>query len=148
MSNNNNSRKRLTWEQTAINLAHKIASYRSEDPFCQVGACIIKNDNSIVLGYNGAPSKMEMDWSDRDGRRKWVFHAESNVLNRVLPGETRLLAVTHMPCEQCLKIIKQKEINTVYYSISIPHYTPEQVCEMAKLFNIQLIQIQFNEIAE
>jgi deoxycytidylate deaminase len=134
---------RLSWEQTAINLAFDIAKYRSEDPYVKVGACIIKQDNSIVLGYNGAPAGMVMDWSNRDERRKWVFHAESNVLNRILPGEAKLLAVTHMPCVECLKVIKQKEINTVYYSIRIPQYSPEVVDKMADMFQIKLIQLNY-----
>lgn len=134
---------RLTWEQTALNLAFDIAKYRSEDPYVKVGACIIKKDKSIVLGYNGAPSGMTMDWTNRDERRKWVFHAESNVLNRILPGEAELLAVTHLPCIECLKVIKQKEINTVYYSIQIPQYNPEQVEQTAKLFNVELKQLHY-----
>jgi deoxycytidylate deaminase len=134
---------RLSWEQTAINLAFDIAKYRSEDPYVKVGACIIKQDNSIVLGYNGSPAGMVMDWSNRDERRKWVFHAESNVLNRILPGEAKLLAVTHMPCVECLKVIKQKEINTVYYSIRIPQYSPEVVDKMADMFQIKLIQLNY-----
>ena len=134
---------RLTWEQTALNLAFDIAKYRSEDPYVKVGACIIKKDKSIVLGYNGAPSGMTMDWTNRDERRKWVFHAESNVLNRILPGDAELLAVTHLPCIECLKVIKQKEINTVYYSIQIPQYNPEQVEQTAKLFNVELKQLHY-----
>jgi deoxycytidylate deaminase len=134
---------RLSWEQTAINLAFDIAKYRSEDPYVKVGACIIKQDNSIVLGYNGAPAGMVMDWSNRDERRKWVFHAESNVLNRILPGDAKLLAVTHIPCVECLKVIKQKEINTVYYSIRSPQYSPEVVDKMADMFQIKLIQLNY-----
>ena len=134
---------RLTWEQTAINLAFDIAKYRSQDPFVKVGACIIKNDKSIVLGYNGAPTGMELDWSDRDERRKWVLHAESNVLNRILPGEAELLAVTHIPCIECLKVIKQKEIDTVYYSILSEQYNPTAVEEIAKIFQINLIQLNY-----
>ena len=138
----NSGRTRLTWPETAIRLAFNIAEYRSQDIFLQVGACIIKNDNSIILGYNGAPKNMEMDWSNRDERRKWVFHAESNVLNRVLPGETKLLAVTHIPCGDCLKIIKQKEIDTVYYSIESPQYDPNSVKKMAEQYRIKLIQLE------
>ena len=134
---------RLTWEQTALNLAFDIAKYRSEDPYVKVGACIIKKDKSILLGYNGAPKGMTMDWSNRDERRKWVFHAESNVLNRVLPGEAELLAVTHIPCVDCLKVIKQKEINTVYYSIRSEQYSPAIVENMAAMFQIKLIQLNY-----
>lgn len=134
---------RLTWEQTAINLAFDIAKYRSQDPFVKVGACIIKKDKSILLGYNGAPRGMELDWSDRDERRKWVLHAESNVLNRILPGEAELLAVTHIPCIDCLKVIKQKEIDTVYYSIRSEQYSPNVVENIAGMFKIKLIQLNY-----
>lgn len=137
---------RLTWEQTALNLAFDIAKYRSEDPYVKVGACIIKKDKSILLGYNGAPKGMTMDWSNRDERRKWVFHAESNVLNRVLPGESELLAVTHIPCVDCLKVIKQKEISTVYYSIRSEQYSPAVVENMAGMFQIKLIQLNYVNI--
>lgn len=139
-----NKRERLSWEHTALRLAFDIASYRSEDPYCQVGACILKHDNTIILGYNGAPKGIELDWSDRDGRRKRVLHAESNVLNRVLPGETKLLAVTHLPCPECLKVIKQKEINTVYYSKIINHYDPSFVFTLATEFNIALTKIDID----
>lgn len=134
-------RKRLSWEETAIKLAFNIAEYRSEDLYVQVGAVIIKHDNSILLGYNGAPKGMSLDWSNRDLRREWVLHAESNVLNRVLPGETKLLAVTHIPCKDCLKIIKQKEIQIVYYSIESQQYDPENVKKLAIQYDIKLIQL-------
>jgi deoxycytidylate deaminase len=74
-------RNRLNWAQTAINLAYDIAKYRSEDPYVQVGACIIKKDKSMLLGYNGAPSGVDIDWANRDKRRARVLHAEANVLN-------------------------------------------------------------------
>jgi deoxycytidylate deaminase len=137
-----NGRNRLTWEETAMNLAFNIAEYRSEDPFVQVGACIIKNDNQIVLGYNGSPKNTDFDWSDRTERRTWVFHAEANAVSQVLQGETKLLAVTHIPCADCLKLIKQKEINTVYYKIESQQYNPEFVKQLAIKFNIQLIQLK------
>ena len=136
-----NGRDRFSWAETALNLAFNIADYRSEDPFLQVGACVIKHDKSIVLGYNGAPSNMELDWSNRDERRKWVFHAEANVLNRVLPGEANFIAVTHLPCADCLKIIKQKEIKTVYYKSELQQCNPELVHSLAKQYQINLVQL-------
>ena len=42
-----NGRNRLSWPETAMNLAFDIAKYRSEDPYVQVGAVIIKNDGSM-----------------------------------------------------------------------------------------------------
>ncbi len=92
-----NGRKRLSWEETALKLAFNIADYRSEDPYIQVGAVIIKHDNSIILGYNGAPPKVEVDWSNRDTRRDRVIHAEENALDNIKFGEAKIMAVTAMP---------------------------------------------------
>ena len=133
-----NGRKRLDWIKTAINLAHDIAKYRSEDPNIQVGACAIKHDSSIILGYNGAPSGIDIDWSNREEKRKRVLHAEANVLNFVKPGEVNILAVTHLPCIDCLKIIKQKKIYTVYYNDILSHYNPDEVFKIASEFGIDL----------
>jgi deoxycytidylate deaminase len=136
-----NGRERLSWEQTAMNLAHNIAFFRSEDPYVRVGACIIKKDRSILLGYNGAPSGVDIDWSDRDKRRARVLHAEANVLNFVKPNEVELLACTHLPCGECLKVIAQKKINKVYFGKLLDNYDSELTFEMAKEFNIELIRV-------
>ena len=50
----------------------------------------------MFLGYNGAPSGVDIDWSDRNARRERVLHAEANVLNFVKPNEVELLACTHL----------------------------------------------------
>ena len=70
------SMKRLDWEEYALELA-RVAALRSEDPFMKVGACVLRHDNSVAgLGYNGAPPGIEIDWSNRDERRKrsWYFN--------------------------------------------------------------------------
>src|SRR5437762_9314780 len=105
-----NGRKRLSWEETALRLAFNIAEYRSEDPYVQVGSVIIKTDNQILIGYNGAPTGIEIDWSNRDERRKRVLHSEENTLLGVKRGETKIMAVTALPCERCMRLIANKSI--------------------------------------
>lgn len=136
-----NGRKRLSWPKTALNLALNVAYYRSEDPYVQVGAVAIKNDDSVVLGYNGAPSGVEIDWSNRDDRRKRVIHAEANVLNFVKPNEVKFLATTHLPCPECLKIISQKKINLVYYRGELEGYPNDFSFQLAEEFKIKLIKL-------
>ena len=138
---NFSGRSRLDWPNTAINLAFDIAKYRSEDPWVQVGAVGIKRDKSLILGYNGAPSGISIDWSNRDERRPYVLHAEENVLNYAKPGEIEILAVTHLPCDRCLKLIAQKKIKTVFYSDTLPNYNSELTFAMAKKFKIKLVQL-------
>lgn len=135
-----NGRQRLSWQQAAINLAFDIADYKSEDPYTQVGACAIKyNGFEVGLGYNGPPSKIDIDWSNREAKNQRVLHAEANVLNRVLPGEVVFLAVTHLPCNDCIKVIAQKGIKTVIYTIELAKYNIELTKQLAKEFGIELI---------
>ena len=106
---------RIDWERYALSLA-KVAALRSEDPFVKVGACVLRHDNSVAsLGYNGAPPKVNIDWSDRDERRRRVIHAEANALRYVKPQECRLLACTLLPCNDCLKVISSYGIKEVVY---------------------------------
>tara|TARA_Y100001938_G_scaffold131022_1_gene187619 strand:+ start:107 stop:508 length:402 start_codon:yes stop_codon:yes gene_type:complete len=106
---------RIDWERYALSLA-KVAALRSEDPFVKVGACVLRHDNSVAsLGYNGAPPKVNIDWSDRDERRRRVIHAEANALRYVKPQECRLLACTLLPCNDCLKLISSYGIKEVVY---------------------------------
>ena len=107
---------RINWETYALELAF-VASERSEDPYLKVGACILRHDNSVAgLGYNGAPPGIEIDWSDRDERRKRVVHAEVNALRYSEPGECRLLTCTHLPCNDCLRMIASYGIKSIVYT--------------------------------
>tara|TARA_R110000787_G_scaffold141418_4_gene254929 strand:+ start:2509 stop:2934 length:426 start_codon:yes stop_codon:yes gene_type:complete len=137
-----NGRKRKSWPVTALNLAFSIADSRSEDPYRQVGAVAIKKDGSIVAGYNGAPSGIDIDWSDRDARQFRAIHAEENVLNFCKPGEVDFLAVTCTPCYSCIKTIAAKRISKVYYCLDYQSEKSQLVIDLAKEFKIELIQIQ------
>jgi dCMP deaminase len=141
-----NGRNRLNWAETAINLAFDIAKYRSEDPYVQVGAVIIKKDGSMFLGYNGAPSGVDIDWSDRNARRERVLHAEANVLNFVKPNEVELLACTHLPCKECLKMIAQKRVSTVYYSEELEGYDSSLTFKLAEEFGIDIIKLNYEKV--
>jgi len=141
------ARERLGWAETGIRLAYEIAKCRSEDPFLIVGAFAKKYDGSVVLGYNGAPCGVEIDWSNRDERRKRVLHAESNTLNFCLPGEVELLCVTHMPCCECIKIIAQKRIKMVCFSEEASGYDSGLTIKLAKEFGIDLRQIRLDSIS-
>ena len=141
-------RKRLNWAETAIRLAFDIAEYRSEDPYAQVGAVIIKRDGSMFLGYNGAPSGVDIDWSNRDVRRDKVLHAEANVLNFVKPNEVELLACTHLPCKECIKLIAQKKVDTVYYSNELEGYDSSLTFKLAEEFNVKIINLNYEKITK
>lgn len=107
--------KRLSWPEYAMELA-KAAALRSEDPYKKVGACILRYDNTVAaIGYNGAPPGIEINWSDRDERRRRVSHAEAAALRYIKPHEAKLIAVTLRPCSECIKNIAMYGIKEVYY---------------------------------
>jgi len=137
-------RKRLSWEETALRLAFDITRYRCEDPFVQVGAAIIKNDGSILLGYNGAPSGQEIDWSNRDERRERVIHSEENVLTWVKPGEVKIMACTALPCKVCMKTVAHKKIKKLVYRDELDGYDNEFSKKLAKEFGIELVRLDIN----
>jgi len=136
---------RPTWAQWALGIA-RAASERSEDPYVRVGACILGQDNSVAsVGYNGIPAGYTIDMHDRDARRPYMVHAEGNALRYILPGQGRLIAVTHMPCAECLKMIKSYDINEVVYGVTIENsvYDLPQVQKMAFEFGVNMYAIGY-----
>ena len=130
---------RLNWQEYGIELA-KTAASRSEDPFVQVGCCIFRPDNSVAsLGYNGAPPGINIDWSDRDERRKRVIHAETTALKHIKPNEADRMFVTLMPCGDCIKNAASYGIKQVFY---IKVYNLDETARnLALEFGIDLKQI-------
>ena len=114
---------RLSWGEYALQLA-KTASLRSEDPYHKVGACAIGHNNMVVgLGYNGVPSSFEVDekfWKDRDARRRYMIHAETNCLSLFKRGEAKAIATTLLPCSYCATAIVAYEIQYVIYGEEYP----------------------------
>lgn len=111
----------ISWDEFFMGVA-KLASQRSKDPNTQVGACIVKDNIILSVGYNGFPrgcSDDEFPWTreGEDNKYKYVVHAELNaILNsqgRNLNGST--LYVTLFPCNECAKAIIQSGIKEVVY---------------------------------
>ncbi|NBP03230.1 MAG: deoxycytidylate deaminase [Proteobacteria bacterium] len=109
---------RLSWSKYALNLATE-ASKRSEDPHVQVGACALSKDNRVLgVAYNGLVSGKNVTdefWTDRDYRRKYMIHAETNLLSLFERGEARLVACTLLPCGYCARMICAWQIPEVVY---------------------------------
>jgi|TARA_R100000152_G_C6711877_1_gene139366 dCMP deaminase len=129
---------RISWEEYALALA-KAASKRSEDPFVKVGAVVLRSDRSVAgVGYNGAPAGIEIDWSDRDERRKRVIHAEINALRYVRPNEADILACTLLPCSACVQTIAAHGIKHIIYNDV--YAVDDLALTLCKEFNIKLEQ--------
>lgn len=69
----------IEWEDYFMALA-MVASMRSKDPECQVGACIANSDNVVVgMGYNGFP------YGCSDDKFSWIKE-ENSMNNKHLYG--------------------------------------------------------------
>lgn len=112
--------QRISWDKHALLLAWA-AIRRSEDPYLKVGACALGHSNEVLgVAYNGLiPGKIVDDefWKDRDKRRPFMIHAETNLLARINPGQARLIAITLQPCSHCAQAIAAYGIKKVVYSM-------------------------------
>lgn len=115
----------ISWDMYFMALA-LISARRSKDPNTQVGACIVKDNKVLSLGYNGAPngySDDEFPW-EREGeflntKYAFVVHGEMNaILNyngNKKDFEGCTIYVTEFPCNECAKAIVQTGIKEVIY---------------------------------
>jgi len=110
---------RISWESYALKIA-SVAAQRSEDPFKQVGACALDFSNRVIgVAYNGLAPGIDVKdtfWSDRDARRPYIIHAETNLLSLFKRGECKLLACTLLPCHCCANAIVAHGVKKVVYS--------------------------------
>lgn len=129
----------MDWHEYALELA-EVAKLKSKDPWKRVGACLLRHDNTVAgIGFNGFPAGMNEDWQDRDNRRLFTVHAEQNALRYVKPNECRLIAVTLLPCNDCLKAIASYGIKRVVYR---DLYDRDMTSiDLAGEFGIELIKI-------
>lgn len=122
----NRAKKReeyISWDEYFMGIAI-LSGKRSKDPSTQVGACIVKDNKIIGIGYNGLPAGCSDDdfpW-EKEGefletKYPYVVHAELNaILNSItndLKGSSIYVAL--FPCNECAKAIIQSGIKKVVY---------------------------------
>ena len=140
---------RPTWEEYALRLA-ETASLRSEDPHVRVGSCALDHNNRVLgVAYNGlAPGITVSDhfWSDRDGRRPYILHSETNLLSLFKRGEGRLIACTLLPCSSCARQIVAHGIKKVIYR---DVYTKDMgALDIFKFYNIECEKIMLPSLSD
>lgn len=113
----------ISWDQYFIGVA-ALSAHRSKDPKTQVGACIVRDNKILSVGYNGFPNGISDDkfpWSSESAKlenRKdaYVVHAELNaILNSNVNLQGATIYVTLHPCNECAKAIIQAGIKKVYF---------------------------------
>lgn len=111
---------RPSFPEWALGIA-KAASVRSEDPYVKVGAVVVAFDWTVLgIGYNGLPPGTDMPtawWADRDGRRPFMIHAETNAFRTVSSSHAGAIYVvsTHIPCATCMSLLGSFRVSGVYY---------------------------------
>lgn len=115
----------LSWDEYFMGVA-LLSSMRSKDPNTQVGACIVKDNRILSIGYNGTPNGFEdkfFPW-DRKGQTlmtkyPFVCHAELNAISNFRGNKKDLegskLYVTLFPCNDCAKLVIQNGIKEIIY---------------------------------
>lgn len=136
---------RISWENYALELA-KTASMRSEDPYKKVGACALSFDNRVLgVAYNGLKSGKNPDvsfWKDRDARRPYMIHAETNVLSLFSRNECRLLAVTMMPCSCCARMICAWNIPELVYFEEYNSIESKYSMDIFQFYGIKITKLE------
>ncbi len=113
--------KRISWDEYFISIAEK-ASMRSTCPKAAVGAIVVKDNQIIGTGYNGAPSGLphcsDIGCIEINGHCSNVIHAEINAIIHAQKNNNvngAILYCTYKPCFECCKIIINVGISKVKY---------------------------------
>lgn len=114
----------LSWDEYFMGIAI-FTSFRSKDPSSKVGTIIVNPDNHIIAaGYNGFVAGVDEEhfsWAREgdflDTKYAFVVHAEVNaIINSTIADFNGCkLYATLFPCNECAKLIAQKNITDVYY---------------------------------
>ena len=123
------------------------------------GAIIVKNDEIISTGYNGAPrgrvNCSELGYCNREqlripsGQRYELcrsVHAEANAITKVAKSANNCdgstLYITAAPCIECSKLIIQAGIKRVVYC---EEYRSEEGLDLLRKVGIECIQREIDE---
>ncbi|MEG0023782.1 MAG: deoxycytidylate deaminase [Akkermansia sp.] len=143
-----NKTKRLPFPQYVMTLAHA-AALRSEDPYRKVGAAALDKDNRVIgTSYNGLYPGFEATdefWASRDGRQKYMLHAEINLCSLFHRGEVSVVACTTMPCTSCMQALCAHGVKTIYYA---EPYAKSEAPAIAEMYGVSLIQVSDYPLAQ
>lgn len=139
-------KSRPTWDDMYMEIAEVVAK-RSKDPHTKVGAVIAKDNHILGIGYNAEPRgfSYDFDWNSSE-KYDYVIHAELNAIanstffGNSIVGSTVYLTLS--PCHECMKLLIQYGIETVYYKEKYKDFELSE--KMAKHSKIKLIQYSLN----
>lgn len=146
--------KRLGWQEYFMSVAHLI-SRRATCSRGHIGAVIVRENNILSTGYNGAPSGLPHCNESNcriyrsihpDGTVEEncvnTIHAEINAIAQAAKHGVSIkdsdIYITASPCIHCLKVLINVGIKTIYYD---KPYKIEHIAELLRLSGIRLVQV-------
>ena len=145
----------INWDEYFMGIA-LLSAKRSKDPSTQVGACIVKDNKILGMGYNGFPkgiSDADFPWIKEgdavDTKYPYVCHAELNaILNSNFNLEGADIYVTLFPCNECTKAIIQSGIKSIKFLEDKNFVSTNEIAskKMLDYLNIKYEKIQKPEI--
>ena len=147
--------KRLSWHEYFMSVAHLI-SQRATCKRAHIGAVIVRDNNILATGYNGAPTGLPHCTDENciiyssthpDGTVEEncmnTIHAEMNAIIQAAKHGVSIkdseIYITASPCINCLKALLNAGIKTIYYD---KPYKIEHISKILALSETRLIQIQ------
>ncbi|MFO8144601.1 MAG: cytidine/deoxycytidylate deaminase family protein [Candidatus Syntrophosphaera sp.] len=152
---------RPSWQEYFMKMAY-LVSTRSTCLRRKVGAVIVKDNQILSTGYNGAPKGvphcaevgcLRAAYSVPSGQMHELcrgVHAEQNaIIQAGLNGSSTrggTLYCTHQPCSICAKMIINAEIKTIYIAERYPDTLAEKLLAEAgvemNLYNMETGEIK------
>ena len=139
---------RPTWDEYWMKMAFDAKS-RSTCLRRQVGAVIVRNNQILSMGYNGAPTKLEhcektgclrQELNIPSGQRAEIcraIHAEQNAIIQAAKHgvsiENASIYVTSSPCIICAKMLINAEINEIIYDEEYPDELANELLKETKI---------------
>jgi dCMP deaminase len=146
--------KRPSWDQYFMTITAQVAE-RSTCPRAKVGAVIVRDRNILATGYNGAPAGLphctEVGCLIYESRAPGgeletncyrSIHAEINAITQAAKNGAAIagadIYVTHSPCIQCLKVLVNTGVRTVFYQRPYKLETLSWLMENARIGLVQV----------
>lgn len=124
---------RSSWDLYFMEMARLVAS-RSEDPSTKVGCVIVGPDREVrSTGYNGMPRgvKATPERLERPLKYRLISHAETAAVGNAARAGVSMRGcaayVTHMPCNNCAKLLIQAGITSVCVGTGTTSMPPEEL---------------------
>lgn len=138
------SNQRISWDEYALRIA-EVAAMRSEDIYKKVGACALDYNNRVIgVAYNGLAPGINVSpsfWACREGRRKYMIHAEANLLSLFERNSCNILACTLLPCASCATLIAAHGIKRVVYKEL--YKRDQSALDIFGFYNIECVNITY-----